>query len=61
MNKTYIVKRTDKLSEAQLKEIHEAKKKPQVQDEDCPVYDYDKLSSMLDRTRESPVRSRLGM
>lgn len=36
MTKTFIIENGQKLTEAQLKEVEEAKKHPIVFDEDCP-------------------------
>ena len=51
MEKTFVLKRTDQLTEEQIQIIRAAKNKKYEYDEDCPVYSYDKLSEMLEKTK----------
>ena len=50
--RTFNLKNNAKLTDEQLKQIREAKKRPVVPDEDCPVYTPEQLSEMLAYTRE---------
>lgn len=43
--------KNNKLTEEQKKEIQEAKSFPITDDEDCPVYSYEKLCQMLEDTK----------
>ena len=44
--------KNDILTEEQKKEIQNAKSFPITDDEDCPVYSYEKLCQMLENTEK---------
>jgi len=50
MTVRFELNKNNKLTEEQKKEIQNAKFYPITDDEDCPVYSYEKLSQMLENT-----------
>jgi len=61
MNKTSILKQNDKPTDEQIKRIKQSAKKAVVPDTDSPVYTYEQLSYLYQKSKSSNKKQTVGI